>query len=645
METPVRKRSLFTRSTLRAFAAIGAVALASPELSARQNDPAPSGVATEADGPTHAIDSVRFAYTRRAPGAPSVAELLDSALTLGVTESGYTAPREGVPAITFTLADLPSLPLQSFHDSALPLFAPAVVQRLQDLGLIGVYVEPDPAEFGVVDGVIVDRRPRGQTHITLLVTLGIVTDVRTIGLGDRLPEDQGVNAPQHARIRERSPVQPVTSGTTAPSLVRRDLIDDYIFWLNRHPGRRIDVAVAPTGAEPGAVSLDYLVTENRPWLLYAQLSNTGTEATTDWRERFGFTHNQVTNNDDTFTIDYLTGNFEDVHALAGSYEAPLSADGRVRWRAFGSWYTYTASDVGLPNADFDGDGWTAGGEIIWNIHQDRDFFIDFIAGLRYEQVSTDNVLASINGEEPFLIPSGALRFTRARETDLIYALLTIEGNASSLAGTDPDTVDELGRFDADASWVVFKWDAAWSFYLEPLFRDDEFEPTSLAHEIALSTRGQYAFDYRLVPTAQDVVGGLYSVRGYPQSVIAGDTAFVGTVEYRYHVAGGLQPSAQPGEFFGSPFRFQPQYLSGPTDWDLILRAFVDVGRVTYSDRQPFESDETLIGAGIGAELRFKRNINVRVDWGFALRDLPDPAGGNEVDSGDQEVHFVLTLVF
>jgi len=632
---------------LASTAAVAALlGLLAPQALGRAADiPAQFGVAAEQDGRAHPIDSVAFVYTRPTPGAPNIAQLLESTLRLGITESGFVAPRDGVPTATFTLAELPGLPVRSFHDSALPLIAPAVVQRLQNLGLIGVYVEPDPAEFVVENGVIVDRRPPGQNSLTLRVTLGVVTDVRTIGLGDRLPEDQGVDAPQHARIRERSPVQPESSAEGATSLVRRDLIDDYIFWLNRHPGRRVDVAVAPTGTEPGAVTLDYLVTENRPWLLYAQLSNTGTEATTDWRERFGFTHNQVTNNDDTFTIDYLTGNFEDVHALAASYEAPLSKDGRVRWRAFGSWYTYTASDVGLPNADFDGDGWTAGGEIIWNVYQDRDFFIDFIAGLRYEWVSTDNVLASINGEEPFLIPSGSLRFTRARETDLIYALLTIEGNSDAIAGTDPDTIDELGRFDADASWVVFKWDAVWSFYLEPLFREDQFEPTSLAHEIYLSTKGQYAFDYRLVPTAQDVVGGLYSVRGYPQSVIAGDSAFVGTAEYRYHVAGGLQPTAQPGEFFGSPFRFQPQYLSGPTDWDLILRAFVDVGRVTYSDRQPFESDETLVGAGIGAEIRFKRNINVRVDWGFALKDLPDPAGGNEVDAGDQEVHFVLTLVF
>lgn len=643
MEQRVRPRTLGTITTIATLECVRALAFPVPGAFAQPADAHAAPV--ETDGATHAIDSIRFVYTRPNPGAPTAAQLLDSRLELGATPTGFVAPREGVPLESFTLAELPGLAVRSFHDSALPLIAPAVVQRLQSLGLIGVYVEPDPAEFAVENGVIVDRRPPGQTHLTLNVTLGVVTEVRTIGLGERLPEDEGVDAPQHARIRERSPVQPQGSAAGAPSLVRRDLIDDYIFWLNRHPGRRVDVAVAPTGTEPGAVTLDYLVTENRPWLLYAQLSNTGTEATTEWRERFGFTHNQLTNNDDTFTIDYLTGNFEDVHALVGSYEAPLNDDGRVRWRAFGSWYTYTASDVGLPGADFDGDGWTAGGDIIWNVFQDRDFFIDFLAGLRYEWVTTDNVLASIDGEDGFLIPSGALRLSRFRETDSLFALITVEGNASSLAGTDQEDIDDLGRLDADASWVVLKWDAAYSFFLEPLFRKDRFEPTSLAHEFAFSTRGQYAFDYRLVPTAQDVVGGLYSVRGYPQSVIAGDTAVVATAEYRFHLAQGLPPSASPGQFFGSPFRFQPQYRSGPTDWDLILRAFVDVGRVTYSDRLSFEKDETLVGAGIGAELQLTRRLSARLDWGFALRALDDAGGGNRVDSGDQELHFVLTLVF
>ena len=44
---------------------------------------------------------------------------------------------------------------------------------------------------------------------------------------------------------------------------------------------------------------------------------------------------------------------------------------------------------------------------------------------------------------------------------------------------------------------------------------------------------------------------------------------------------------------------------------------MDVGRTDISDRLSFEDNDTLVGVGIGFEFLFKRNLNVRVDWGFA----------------------------
>src|SRR5205807_5670103 len=129
-----------------------------------------------------------------------------------------------------------------------------------------VYVTPDPAEFRVEEGRVVDLRPQGLTTLTLLVTTGVVTDVRTVGIGERLPPDQTINNPVHQRIRERSPIQPRnpdSRGATTTNLIRRDVLDDYVFRLSRHPGRRADVAVSASGEEPGAITLDYLVTENR----------------------------------------------------------------------------------------------------------------------------------------------------------------------------------------------------------------------------------------------------------------------------------------------------------------------------------------------------------------------------------------------
>jgi len=54
--------------------------------------------------------------------------------------------------------------------------------------------------------------------------------------------------------------------------------------------------------------------------------------------------------------------------------------------------------------------------------------------------------------------------------------------------------------------------------------------STLAHELYFSLHGQYAFNNRLVPQAQDVAGGMYSVRGYPESFAAGDSGFAGSLD-------------------------------------------------------------------------------------------------------------------
>jgi hemolysin activation/secretion protein len=167
------------------------------------------------------------------------------------------------------------------------------------------------------------------------------------------------------------------------------------------------------------------------------------------------------------------------------------------------------------------------------------------------------------------------------------------------------------------------------------------ESSTLAHEVALSFRGQYAFDKRLIPQVEQVLGGLYTVRGYPESVIAGDTALIGSVEYRYHVPRALEIEPEPRELFGETFRTAPQYVYGHPDWDLILKGFVDIGRSIISDPFSFEDDETLIGAGIGVELLYRRNLNVRLDWGFALEDLDS----RDVNSGSNRLHLVATILF
>lgn len=594
------------------------------------------------DGPVYQIDRFVLQYVRDNPRLPDMAQMKDEAFLLGKLETGFVAPRTDLPVITTSINKLNAGDESSFHLSGLQHVLVSLRDELVERELMGVFVAPDPTQI----------TPQGQDlrsndrELRLIITVGVVSDVRTLASGDRIPEEERINHPLHERIRRDSPIAPDDGEGVSNSLLRRDALDRYIYHLSRHPGRRIDVAIAPA-EESGTISLDYKVSENRPLVLYGQISNTGTEQTDRLRERFGLFHTQVSNRDDILSLEYITTNFDETHAVLASYEFPWPANDRVRVRIAGDWSEYTASEVGFFNDRFRGETWGAGADVFANIYQDANFFVDAFAGFRYADIEVDNQAVFVEGEEEFFVPHVGVRFDHTSDWYSTVGSAFIEWNLGDVTGQDRSELNRLGRLFPDKDWAALKWDLSHSFYLEPAINPEEWadpstpESSTLAHELAFSFRGQYAFDHRFPPQYEGVAGGLYTVRGYPESIVAGDTVFIASAEYRYHVPREFEVQPEPRELFGEPFRTAPQHVYGRPDWDLILRAFVDIGRTINSDRLSFERNETLIGAGIGAELQLKRNLNLRVDWGFTLEELESA----DVDDGANRLHFVATILF
>lgn len=597
------------------------------------------------------VSELRLRYFREHPEHPALDDLYALEVDLGIDDGAYVAPREGIETVRIRVRDIGSLGVGEVSESAINQVATVIFEEFRSRGLIGVIVAPSDEEIDRETNEDLRDLDLDQS-LTLDIYTGIVVQVRSIASGTRFPKEERLNNPAHARIRDNSPVQPwrprqaggEPAGDAADEprrdLIRRDLLDAYTLRLNRHPGRRVDIAVAPA-FETGEAALDYLVAESRPLSVYFQLSNTGTKETDTWRERFGLIHNQLTNNDDILTVEYITAGFSQAHALVGSYEAPLGRLERLRWRVFGSYSKFTASDVGQAGERFTGEGWTAGGELILNVLQERQLFVDLFGGARWENVEVNNEVVSIQGREDFFIPRLGVRAERRTDEWTLEGQLAIEFSMSDVSGAGADEMTKLGRLAPDEDWVVLQWSLGTSFFLEPLITGRDGERTStLAHEIALGVRGQYAFDNRLIPNAEQVAGGLYSVRGYPESITAGDTVVIASAEYRFHVPRAFEVEEEPRTLFGRPFRYAPQQPYGRPDWDLILRGFVDAARVVNSDRQAFESDEDMLGAGVGIELLLYRNVSVRMDWAAAIEEIE-----GKVKSGSNRFHFVFTFLF
>jgi hemolysin activation/secretion protein len=474
------------------------------------------------------------------------------------------------------------------------------------------------------------------------VWVGQVAEVRTIAKGERFSPDESINHSAHTRIRAESPIQ-AAEGDEPAGLFRRKLVDDYVSGLSLHPTRRVEVSLASAG-EPGKVVLDYLVNEVRPWQIFAQSSNTGSKATGVWRTRLGFQHTQFTNHDDILNLDVVSSGSWDTKAGLASYSFPLLRPEKLRLRVFGSAGDFKIGDLGFAQTKFTGDNWQAGTEATYRLRVRDRYGVAALAGLTYNHYNVGSSIANTaasGGRSGFLIPFVGARVTRQGERIGLSFAGRIEHSVDGIPNESATSgIEQLGRSDPAPSWTVFKGGVSAVAYLETLFQrlrpqGTAASPGKLAHEMSASLRGQYVMSRdRLVPQEQDLLGGAYSVRGYPDSILSADDSVVASAEYTFHV--GRVYSIPP--IFGA-------------DIGLLLRGFTDFGHswVTPApgargNLRLTEQNRSMWSAGAGTEISIRNQISLRCDVGYVLRDLKDPFN-TLAERGDIRAHFIGSLTW
>lgn len=587
-----------------------------------------------------------YTYARPHPDLPPVEALDDVTVRLVRVGGGFIA-RNGEGSLV-RLGDLGAAGPVNMYQSAIIACERAIVSWFGSRSIVGVYVVPD-FEFIDTEYPIWEDYREGMTTFPLVIYAAQVSRVKTIASGERVSTEDRLNSSKHSRIAAHSPLQPWDGDGARRDLLRLDPLNTYAYRMSRHPGRRVDVAVADASdpEDPdsiGDAEVQYLIQEIKPWTAYFQLSNTGTEETDKWRERFGLVHNQLFGFDDILTLDYITSNFRESHALIGSYDFPLTPEGTVRLNLNAGWTKYKASDVGIQDERFDGESFYVGSELAVNVFQRDDFFVDIYGGARYQDIEVINRgLTDGKGQEEIFVARAGLRAERRRQEYSFGADLGFNFSLNDITGAKKENLERLGRLDPNENWVVMTWNTDLSFYLDGIGSWNP-QPASLIHEIALRFSGQYAFNHRLIPNEEAVGGGLYTVRGYPESTVAGDSAVFASVEYRFHLPRALPADGNPPTVFGEPFRVAPDGRGGRPDWDLVLKAFLDMGRVINSQRLGFEENESLLSTGLGLELVIANNLSFRTDWGIVLdetgSDTPDV-----VPVGQSRWHFVFTVLY
>ncbi len=571
-------------------------------------------------------------YAKEHADAPALDEVLELEVVLGRNTSGYVAAGQGGEDVRFALSRIPANHPKVFHADALRSVHAQIAAEFNRRGLLGVLVAPDTQDINPED--VRDLRRPGDTALGLVVQLARVRELRSVGSGPRVDGDAKVNHELHARIREQSPVNAENG-----DLVRSDLLDDYLFRVNRHPGRRVDLSLARS-EEPGGVAVDYLISESRPWTGFMQYANTASAATGGWRSHFGLVNHQLTDNDDILSLNYITTGFDELHSFSGSYDAPWGDSQHLRWKINGQLGSFEASDIGFADANFSSQTRQLGAGLSYNVFQKRELFVDLTGGLRWQQLETEHELLSQKGEGNFLLPHVGIAVERETPYSSLRASAQFEKGLSSNGLSE---IGQLGRTFPDADWSLIRWDGQFSFYLEPLLARGLWSgvprSSDLAHELSFGFRGQHAMSHRLVPQHQMVAGGFHSVRGFSEGAAAGDSVAIGQLQYNFHVPRLFGSSQQPmripliGNLNASDL---PGFRR--EDWDLRLHTFLDAARVTQTDRLSFERDRFLAGAGFGAELSLRRYLSLRLDYGMPLSGADDLA-----DDGGSRLHGAITL--
>jgi hypothetical protein len=564
---------------------------------------ATSGRAQSKDA-TYPIDAFVLSYGHSHPGQPPLSQLQDLEVPLVLSGGVYTAPT-GKP-LAVTKIRLSSPPAGAvFTQAGLQAVLEGVVRAFNRRGIYGAFVVPRSEEIDPETGV--DNRPAGRHALKLVIWVGEIGSIRMLDKG----------APLKGGLRHRlvagSPLHGQATGQPG-SLVNRLALEDYLWRLNDHPGRRVEASLTSTN-DPGVIALDYLVDQSRPWSVLAQVSNTGTESTGVTRTRLSFLSNEVTGRDDIFSLDYFTTNITGSEAVFASYQKPLLYPNWLLGRLFGSWGNFNSQPVGIAFERFSGKNWDAGGELAAVLGRPLGITVSPVAGIEWQYFGVKSPTFGQSGSVNLLLPYLGLDLRRNSTHTEVANGFRFETNITEATSTTQSELESLGRLDVNVFWWSLRDDFRASLFLDGLFTS---HPVDRTNELYFAASGQFVpSSYRLIPQELDVVGGFFSVRGYPEEITSGDSGFVSTLEYRFHVPGMAAHLAK----LNRALHLRDRTAANFADWDVLFRVFTDLGQ-TYNNRiQPGEINYTLLSTGAGVELTLSRHFDVRLDEGYALRGV------------------------
>ncbi len=423
-----------------------------------------------------------------------------------------------------------------------------------------------------------------------------------------------------------------------------------VYNINSLPDVKLDTdlkvrKIQTAGLTQRLVDMDYTVEESLPLHVALSVGNSGTKATGDWRPSATIQHLNLTKHDDVLSVNLgpISPNVKDLKSFGLSYYLPNNWRNGGAFTLYGGYSDLDAEDV-VEGINVKGSGWFAGAQQSYKLVQTENHLLSVALGLTY-RVMEDQLILTDPGQDDWeldprevtMVPlSVALSYSSAQPDAIggrnFLTSQTIVHQAGTLGSSSEEDIQKL-RVNADGDYYVERLQAA---RVQPLGRERK---GSVGWMLFAKADGQIASG-PLVPAEQKAIGGMDSVRGFPERIAQGDDGVSGTLELRTPLM---------STFLGSPYKAKADrdraLNEGKTMDRLQFVMFVDAGTVKIKDALGPTDSYTIAGAGAGLRLAISKYSQFRFDWGIPLEGREDVATEEEDVSASGRYHFSAQVQF
>ena len=381
--------------------------------------------------------------------------------------------------------------------------------------------------------------------------------------------------------------------------------------INQLPDRYVKAYLQP-GKETGTSNIVIVAQDRNPLHASYEYNERGTDLTHISRHTLHLTNNNATGVGDSLQIS-MTGT--DQNAFAGGviqYVLPKPKDGLTY--SINTGYDYSRLEKYLRSSKVTSSSFIVAPGVTKSFIKAPHLKVDGFIGLEVKGSKT-------------LVDQSKLSYYRSTVLDVGPRVVVDDNWGKTFVAGDvrvgiPDVLGASELHNPEASRV----DSGGEFVY---FTDsvDRLNRLPYGSYLVLHAGAQYS-PMPLNSLEQDYLGGMYSVRGYPENDSAGDSGVNFSTELRI-----------PPYFIPSEWRV---WNSKDKTWrdSLSLIAFIDGGRVFDHKRQEDESakDRTLLGAGTGVRYYLTPDMNCQAGIGF-------PFGDNSTDGKHAEPYVSARVGF